>query len=197
MAPISRKRSFADHLQHAEGATNVTKPPEYDDEDFENEVLQLPDGVTEAAFDEGLNEKAHDLGISRSQTPTPAHNSVCETDITVESNHARTGSTGSQQSNLTATSIGTLPHHQFETGSSTPMRKRASYRRSLSFSEYEKYLIRTDGHQSKNLGFLVPPMAAPSLFSVSSRRSYHSIRNGFKTRFRLRRTKRASSDDLR
>ena len=182
-------------MQHTDGAL----PAEYDDGGFLREVLQLDEGQTEAAFDEDITKEAERLGITISRPPTPnqdAHISMCESALTVQSQHARTASSGSQGSNSTGmtsrSSNENLDHL-------APMqtRKRSNTRRSLSFSDYEKYLNHYALQTSSSI--IPPPIPnepAPSLFSVSTRRSYQSIRNGFKTRFRLRRNK-PSKDDLR
>jgi hypothetical protein len=190
-------------MQHAEGVTiTASAPAEYNDCDFFLEVLRLEAGKSELDFDEALNKTAKNLGIDISRPPTPAqdpHTSICGSATTAASNHARTTSTGSYESASTALTSRTS-HEQLGTSLSGQLKKRTSHRRSLSFSEYDKYLVETESQQSKNLGFVPPPMPAepaPSLFSISSRGSYQSIRNGLKTRFRLRRIKTASSDDFK
>jgi hypothetical protein len=59
--------------------------------------------------------------------------------------------------------------------------------KSLSFSQYEKYLTQLDPNlkQPKFLKESPPePDAAPSLFSISTRRSFISIKQNFKSRVR-------------
>lgn len=193
MAPIiSRKRSLAD-MQLTDGSL----PIEYNDADYANEVLRLTDGQTELLFDETLAQEAEKLGIIVSRPPTPknpnVHNSVCESAITVDSAHVRTASTGSQDSNSTGI---TSRSSNEESDNSMPLiaRRKTSSRsnKSLSFSEYEKYLELAEAEESGKTVFVPPPVPAertPSLFSVSTRRSYDIIKNRFKNRFRLRRNK--------
>lgn len=190
MAPIPRKRSLAD-MQSADG----TLPGEYNDADYFSEVLRLDEGQTEALFDDNLVQEAEQLGltISRPQSPSGqhvTHRSMSESAMTVATHHARTASSGSQGSVSTgATSRSS--NEQLEG------RKRPVSRRSLSFSEYEKYLVQHEAQEALKSGIIPTPMPAepaPSLFSVSTRRSFVSIRNGIKHRFKLRRN-RTSQDD--
>lgn len=196
MAPISRKRSLAD-MQH----TDAMIPAEFNDDDYFREVLQLDEGRTEAFFDDDLTREAEKLGITITRLPTPNQNSydsLCESAVTVAS-HQRTASSGSQGSNSTGITS-TSSNEHFDTFTPMQSRKRNSARRSLSFSEYEKYLGQMEKQHNSTLGLVPPPIPAepaPSLFSVSTRRSYQSIRNGFKNRFRLRRKNSASRDDLK
>jgi cell pole-organizing protein PopZ len=179
-------------MQNAEG----TVPAEYNDEDYFREVLQLDEGQTEVLFDEKLAQEAEKLGITISRPPTPKaqnlnHNSICESALTEVSRHVRTASSGSQRSASTSM---TSRSSNDQLDNSAPMhsRKRPISRRSLSFSEYEKYLAQHEAQEAMKTGVVPPPMPsepAPSLFSVSTRRSYVSIRNGLKHRFRLRRNK--------
>jgi hypothetical protein len=197
IASISRKRSLAD-MQHTDG----TLPTEYNDSDYVREVLQLEDGHTEEIVDQDLTKEAEKLGITISRPSTPndnPHISMCESAITVGSHHARTGSTGSEESNSTGM---TSRSSNEQLDSSTPphARKRSSSRRSLSFSEYEKYLAQTEAQGAAKTGYNPPPIPnepAPSLFSVSTRRSYVSIKNGFKNRFRFRRNRTSLDEDLK
>ncbi|CZT09540.1 related to ariadne-2 protein [Rhynchosporium agropyri] len=172
-------------------------PSEYSDADYVTAVLQLEASQTEAIFDETLAKEAEGLGIIISRPSTPldgqnTYNSVCGSADTVLSHHrtASSVSHGSASTGMTSRSSneqldGSIPtqHHA---------RKRISGRRSLSFTEYEKYLTL----QTSTIP-LPPPLPAepaPSLFSVSTRKSYVSIKNGIKSRFRLRRVKSAADD---
>jgi len=177
--------------------TERSLPTDHADTQYCHDVLQLEDGLTEAAFDQILAREAENLGITIARPPTPNpkhHISMCESAITVGSHHARTGSTGSEGSNSTGmtsrSSTGDAP---------TLHAKRCMTRRSLSFSEYEKYVVQTEAPAVAKPGYNIPipPEPAPSLFSVSTRRSYVSIKNGIKSRFRLRRTRKAVDEDLK
>jgi hypothetical protein len=175
---------------------DTTAPTEYNDEDYFCEVLQFEEGETEALFDDKLVQEAEKLGITISRPPTANaqdenHNSVCESALTEPSHHARTASSGSAGSVSTGM---TSRSSNEQLDNSTPLhaRKLPISRRSLSFTEYEKYLAQHEAQEVMKTGVVPPPMPsepAPSLFSVSTRRSYVSIKNGIKSKFRLRRSK--------
>lgn len=190
-----RKRSLADTQELEEGSSLA----EYIDRDYASEVLQL-EGQTEALFDEQLAKTAEALGISISRPSTAidgrhaTHDSMCESANTVPSHHRTTssGSHGSASTGMTSRSSNDQLKDSAETLQHT---KRMSGRRSLSFSEYEKYLAQHEVHESIK-PFLLPPIPAepaPSLFSVSTSKSYRSIRSGIKNRFRLRRQRSSQS----
>jgi hypothetical protein len=196
IAPIPRKRSLAD-MQHADSAM----PTEYNDEDYFYEVLHFEAGQTEALFDEQLAHEAEKLGRTISRPPTAQgqnenHNSVCESALTEPSHHARTassGSAGSVSTGMTSRSSNELPDN------SIPLhaRIRPISRRSLSFSEYEKYLAQHEAQEAMKSGVVplpIPAERAPSLFSVSTRRSYVGFKHGIKSKFKLRRRKTSQED---
>jgi hypothetical protein len=180
-------------------------PAEHDEEDYIREVLQLARGQTEAQLDDNFIQCAQKLGIVI-RPPTPiedAHVIQCSLSgsaDTIQSHHARTfssGSMGSTSTGLTSRSSHELNRHN----NTTPhLRKRLSSKRSLSFTEYEKYLTH---HEAQDVArkapaaspIPIPSEAAPSLFSVSTQRSFASIKNSFRTRFKLRRTKTAQDDE--
>lgn len=188
---VSKKRSL-DDMRH----TDSTLPIDYRDDDYTREVLQLDEGQTEDGVDQNLSKEAEKLGITITIPPTPSgnpHISMCDSAITVGSHHARTGSTGSEGSHST----GMTSRSSEDT--STP-RKRSSTRRSLSFSEYEKYLAQTEAQDAAKSGYNAPPIPsepAPSLFSVSTRRSYVSLKNGIRSRFRLKKSRKSLDEDLK
>ena len=164
-------------------------------------VLQLEGEQTEAQFDESLAKEAESLGITISRPPTPidsqhaTHDSLCGSANTVQSHHrtASSGSHGSASTGMTSRSS----NEQLDSSTQTPqqVRKRMSARRSLSFTEYEKYLAQ-HGSTKPIIPQPIPAEPAPSLFSVSTRKSYVSIKNGFKNKFKLRRT-RSSQDTVK
>lgn len=167
--------------------TSATARPtvELNDADYTREVLQLQDGLTEDAYDDVLTKEAEKLGIIIARSPTPsqaAYNSVRESAITATSHHARTTSTGSQGS----ISTGLTSRSSFGDLTPSQTKKRPNLRRSLSFSRYENLAVQTlAGFNSPQS----PTEPAPSLFSVSTRRSFSSIRSGIKNRFKLRKSK--------
>lgn len=166
-------------------STANSSPPEFNDADYAREVLRLEGGVTEDVYDEALAKEAEKMGITvvRSLSSSQAaYHSMRESAITATSHHARTTSSASQRT------ISTGLTSRSSLGDSTPLqtRKRSNLRRSLSFSGYEDLVVKTiAGFASTQ----APAESAPSLFSVSTRRSFSSIRSGIKSRFKLRKTK--------
>jgi hypothetical protein len=185
-------------------------PTEYNDEGYFYEVLHFEEGQTEAQFDEQLAREAEKLGITISRPPTAQgqnenHNSVCESARTEPSLYARTaspGSAGSVSTGLTSTSSNELPDNSTPSHARIrPISRRrplsissiSDYtlnRRSLSISDYEIYLAQHEAQEAMKSGVVPPPIPAeraPSLFSVSTRRSYIGVKNGIKSKFKLRR----------
>lgn len=170
---------------------------EYNDNDYVREVLQLENGRTEALFDEDLAQEAEKLGITISRPSTPKNNhethiSMSNSATTVAS-HRRTASSSSNGS----ASTGITSRSSDEQPELSPIsKKRSPARRNLSFSEYERYL---EQHEAQDItkSIYPPPIPAepaPSLFSVSTRKSYASIKSTFTKRFRLRRSKSSQGD---
>ncbi|KAI1764879.1 hypothetical protein GGR53DRAFT_519966 [Hypoxylon sp. FL1150] len=158
-------------------------PPELRNADYLSQVLQLSPEKTEAYFDE-LIRKAANLGIAISR-PSSAGSmddkrnlSGAESSITVDTNHARTASTGSQGSVSTDLTSHSSNNEYPEHLGRIITRKRS---RALTFTQYEIYL--TQVHPTLNQPkFMSPPTteteSAPSLFSVSTSRSYISLKRG-------------------
>lgn len=195
MTLVTRKRSLVD-MQSSTGAASA----EYNDYDYVREVLQLDVGKTESVLDESLVQEAENLGITISRPPTPTNNhethmSMSNSAITVASHHARTTSSSSKESASTGMTSRSS-NEQFDNSTLPQTRKRSSARRNLSFSEYEKYLAQQDAQDpnKQSVPPAIPAEPAPSLFSVSTRKSYYSIKSNFSRRFRLRRNKTSQED---
>lgn len=196
ISSVSRKRSLTD-MQSTDG----TLPPEHNDEGYLREVLQLEDGQNEAGLDESIVRQAEKLGITISRPPTACDNaqdSMCAS--TMDSHHMRTSSTDSESSNSTGITSRTS-YEDLDCSPSNAARKRpiSRTRKSLSFVEYEKYILHTE-EQSPKVGGITPPSSiprepAPSLFSVSTKRSYICIKNGFKSRLGKLRRNKTSQDE--
>ncbi|OLN96437.1 putative E3 ubiquitin-protein ligase rbrA 1 [Colletotrichum chlorophyti] len=168
--------------------------PEDDEAEYVTKVL-LSTSTSEAAVEEELLAKATALGISLTRiSPDKRNTSSAESHAsTVATQHVRTFSNASRDSastNLTSqpsenavTLAADLPSHSLT-------RKRS---KSLTFSQYDKYLSQLDPniHQPK---IQKTPPPAPldtsnhSLFSVTSRRSYFSIKDGIR---KIRRKKKS------
>jgi hypothetical protein len=166
--------------------TSYLSPEEFNDSEYFREVLQLADGSTEDAVDAALAQRACALGIAITPSAN-LHNgdsSMCESAATEESERARTGSSGSH---VSASTCMTSPRSSNEIMSNGEDGQRDGMRRSVSFSEYDRFL----GQVNIPTAVAAPVSSnpAPSLFSVSTKRSMISIRNGIMSRFALRKAK--------
>lgn len=195
MVVVTRKRSLAD-MQTPMGVASA----EYNDCDYVREVLQLDAGKTEALLDESLVVEAADLGITISRPPTSTshhenHVSMSDSATTVVSHHMRTTSSSSRESTSTGMTSGSADE-QLQNSTLPLPRRRSSARRNLSFAEYEKYLAQQDAQDPNKQSFPppIPVDPAPSLFSVSTRKSYNSIKTSFTRRLSLRRNKSSRED---
>lgn len=185
MLPALRIRSQLD-MQHNDAA----QPIEYNDDDYFREVLQLEgQEQTEILLDERLNKEAEKLGIS---IPEPSadeiiDDSLCKSPFT-QSYHTHTPSSISQDTD--STDLTSRSSNEIVDISSIPEPwKRPTSRRSLSFHGYEKYVKQIDAQIAIPLPSPIPvnsPKRTPSLFSISSRRSYASLKNGIKSTLRRR-----------
>ncbi|CAG8949570.1 hypothetical protein HYFRA_00007803 [Hymenoscyphus fraxineus] len=171
--PKSKSKSRSGHI-------------EYNDREYIREVLQLGDNQTESLAHAILMLEAEALGITISRPVSMS-----------SEGHVRTDSADSQKTQSTGvTSIFSRGSADVTPDTSTGILhdQRPSSRRSLSFSEYGKYLEQTGEtvitHNS-HVSIISSDDREGSLFSVSTRKSYISIKNGLKkssrTLFRLRR----------
>lgn len=164
-------------------------PPELSDALYLAEVLHLQDLAAEGELDRALSAKAGALGIPASRPPRAAEQlnaSSAGSAFTVATSYARTASTGSDSSDSTALTsrLSTLDVTASE---SVGLGKTLTRSSSLNFSRYENYL----GHVEPNLSqprFLkgLPPIPepAPSLFSISTRKSIQSIKRGIQSKLK-------------
>lgn len=157
-------------------ALNLT---EFNDTDYFDEVLSFEGGEdTEEGIDHALASEAAILGIEVAPLIT-SYDSLYDSTGTVQSRHARTGSSASQISQTTNATSRSSSDDAKNNGVSA------------SFDEYDQFIQQLD---------LYPPPSqpayqqAPSLFSVSTKKSYSSIRDGIKSRFRLRRNKPSTAE---
>ncbi|APA15767.1 hypothetical protein sscle_15g105370 [Sclerotinia sclerotiorum 1980 UF-70] len=183
MLPALRARSHLD-VQHNEAA----QPIEYNDDDYCREVLRLEgQEKTEIQFDERLNKEAESLGISITGPSADERidSPLCESPFT-DSQHTNTASSISQDSDSTGLTS-TSSDEQLDIALTPQPWKQHMARKSLSFHDYEKYVKQIDAQSAIPLPPPIPvssPEPAPSLFSISSRRSYKSFKNGIKLRLR-------------
>lgn len=177
----------------APSAATTHRLPELGDTDYAAEVLRLDERQQEVDIDVQLAQKAAELGISASRPSTAQEpvTSTAESAITATSNHVRTASTGSQNSTSTALTAQSSIVRVGSNGTAdvkgnTVTRTRS---KSLNFSQYDKYLAQVDPNLNQPKFLSSPPPGrepAPSLFSVSTRKSYTTIKNGIKTRISSR-----------
>jgi hypothetical protein len=190
MMVISRKRSISDVEKK-----DTDTPEELRNKDYEKEVLQLKDEVDETATDEALVKGASAFGIivAHPTTAGNCHTSLCDSAITVGSKHDRCSSMDSQGSASTGMTSRSSDEHLGLSNEGRPTSRRQS---SVSFSEYESFLEQVAMQQVARNSYPSPMPAepTPSLFSVSTRRSYASIKSNFKNRFKIRRGKTSTGN---
>jgi hypothetical protein len=161
--------------------------PELTESDFLNEVLLVPTSNTET-FLEGLIAKATSLGIPTSRSSSVLSitgkastfsTSGAESHVTIDTSHARTASTGSKGSASTRLTSTSSEDGIQEITNNVLMRKRS---RILTFAQYEKYLAQVNPNLNQPKFLALPTTerasSTPSLFSVSTRKSYIGLRNG-------------------
>jgi hypothetical protein len=117
--------------------------PELRDADYVREVLNGPDGATEADIEQRLISQAAALGIETGRTSTQEHGILAGgSPDTPRLQGARAGSAGSDGAVGDGTTRQTSDH---TTATPAPEEVAARRRsRSLSFSQYEKYISQVD-----------------------------------------------------
>lgn len=167
-------------------------PEVFNDQDYAKEVLSLGKDETEDAADEQLMNDAEAFGIVVAHPPTAVqktHLSACDSAFTFTTDIARSGSSASRTSISTDV---TTPRTSMESdgnGGQHTIAQRPSPKRSLSFSDYDKFAAQFEANQSGSKITKVPiaTRKAPSLFSISTKSSYISITTGLKDKLRIRR----------
>ncbi|KAI1140699.1 hypothetical protein F5Y05DRAFT_402833 [Hypoxylon sp. FL0543] len=158
-------------------------PPELSDDDYLTQVLQLSPEKTEAYLNE-LIMKAKKLGIAISYPSSAAsidkrNPSGAESSVTIDTNHARTVSTGSEGTASTNLTSNSSNNGHLEPTGRVVTRKRS---RALTFALYENYLAQVEPNLNQPK-FLSPSSTetepAASILSVSTSRSYLSLKRGF------------------
>ncbi|OTB03991.1 hypothetical protein M426DRAFT_59464 [Hypoxylon sp. CI-4A] len=177
MASSAQKQPSLDPANGPDGT-----PPELAEFDYLTQVLQLSPEQTEDYLNK-LIMKATNLGIVISRPSSTAidnrrHPSGAESSVTLDTNHARTESTGSKNSAST-----NLTSHSSHNGCTEPTGRIITRKRSrlLTFALYENYLSQLEPNL-KQPRFLSPSPteteSAPSIFSVNTSRSYLSLKRG-------------------
>ncbi|KAK1965077.1 IBR domain-containing protein [Colletotrichum sublineola] len=175
-------------------STTLLPSTEDDEAEYLAQVLHLAPERSEAAIEEELMAKANALGISVSRLSHEKRNtSSAESQTsTIATQHVRTCSTASRDSaSTTLTSHPSL--HAVPIIADAPPHSLARKRsKSLGFSQYDKYLSQIDPNIDqpkiqKESPSITHGASTHSLFSVSSRRSYFSIKEGIR-KIRRKRT---------
>lgn len=178
-------------------------PGELDDLSYLVEVLRSVE--TEQHIEQDLTHRAAALGISMPPPPSPSEETNCpdpESDATLSSTHARNTSSGSD--NTADTAMTSNPPSRPDTGAGQrenppPLPSSRARSRSLNFSTYDKYLAQLEPNLCQPKILKRPPTPtdnAPSIFSVSTRKSYISIKNGLKAKVRWKRQSTTPSTTL-
>lgn len=161
--------------------------PDDGEAEYRAQVLRLSSQRSEADVEEELVAKATALGIPTSRFAHDKRNtSSAESQTsTIATQHVRTFSNASRDSaSTTLTSHPSL--HAVPIAADVPPHSLARKRsKSLSFSQYDKYLSQIDPNIHQPKIQKAPPAiphdtTAHSLFSVTSRRSYFSIKEGIR-----------------
>lgn len=202
MGSLATLLPIAHNASPAEPVTD-NAPDELNDLSYLVEVLRSVD--TEQHIEQDLITRAAALGISIPTPPSPPEDTNspgAESDATLSSTHARNTSSGSD--NTTDTAMTSNPPSRPDTGAephenSPPLPSSRVRSRSLNFSTYDKYLAQLEPNlcQPKFHKRLPEPTnPAPSIFSVSTRKSYISIKNGFKAKVRWKKPSTTPSTTL-
>ncbi|KAK2032978.1 IBR domain-containing protein [Colletotrichum zoysiae] len=180
--------------------TAVLPSTEDDEAEYLAQVLHLAPEGSEAAIEEELFAKANALGISVSRLSHEKRNtSSAESQTsTVATQHVRTFSTTSRNSASTTLTSHPSLHAVPVTTDTTPHSLARKRSKSLGFSQYDKYLSQIDPNIDQPKIQRISPSIAHgasthSIFSVSSRRSYFSIKEGIRKIRRKRTSGRVDS----
>lgn len=171
-------------------------PPELAEADFWSQVFGLSSDEAMKNID-NLSAKAANLGItvprpSTARSTTERYTSVMDSYTTSETGHARTASGESKCSASTTLTSMSANDSQSDPAPIALNRKRS---RNLVFAQYDKLLAQANPrldqpkHASLPLSTMERHNSTPSLLSVSTRKSYLSIRNGI---LKIRRKRKTS-----
>jgi hypothetical protein len=175
-------------------------PLELDNGLYELEVLELKNGQIEEALDEGCAREALTLGLSIKQTheaTLPRETPTSECAVTVVSSHLRSGSASNGSQSTGITSHTSTDHYWTENTFEPKPRShppRLTLRRSLSFTDYEKFLAEVQAEAlCPDIGGLCPPVPptspARSVYSISSKKSLFSLKHTLRRLPRFQRSR--------
>jgi hypothetical protein len=172
--------------------------PELAEADFLCQVFNVTTGDSAAVLD-NLLTKAAGLGLSAARPSSTSGTdkylaysaSGADSNTLAETSHARTASTESKCSVTTTLKSTSTSDYPCDPAPIALSRKRS---RNLVFAQYDKLLAQAYPKFDQPKLSSLPPLderhsSAPSLFSVSTRKSYLGIRNGI---LRIRRRRKSS-----
>jgi len=181
------------------------------DSEYLKEVLQLEDGQTETLLDNALVEQAVVLGVlsATGGDSILIDNSLCESVTTDASRQTRSGSTVSRSSLSTNITSPRSSNSNERTGTgtgtlySTLTTKEGARRSSISFTDYERFLLKTATPLQPSSGPHTPTTPSVRSFESApewqmsdsaSRRSIDRFRTGFRG-FSLRKARSKKSKE--
>lgn len=150
---------------------------------YSSEVLQLPPGVSEDQIDNDLVTKANSLGIAASTLQKRNTGSVLSSSTYSTCQDRTFSSASSSPSNLT-------PHSSVFAPSITDLASSDGRYSNTSFAQYERFVASVDASEPTRFRKGSLPAinsSAQSVFSVSTKRSFSSVKSGFKPRSWLKR----------
>lgn len=210
---------------------NRLPPPELDDAEYVSEVLRLQEGQTEEALDAMILREAESLGVPTTR-PRPVPETASAASSTSQatasaSRHGRNGSTATNETASTALTAystandavppwstvitsTTISSNSFlanpsSADASNPGAVAQKRSKSLSFSQYDKYLAKLDPSVSLTVSqpkFLETPPpetkreTAPSIFSAVTRKSYFSIKKNLNLKLRFSKKSAAPTSEV-
>lgn len=175
---------------------------ELNDIDYLVEVLQPEDRMSEEEIARDLATRAEALGIpTRPHTPIEHSNIGAGSDTTAASTHIRNTSAGSNETIDTALTTPSSPTTACPESpdQANPSMSPRTRPRCLTFSQYDKYLAQVEPNlnQPKFLKQTTPMTdTTASIFSVSTRKSVVSIKNGIKAKVRWKKNRASISTTI-
>lgn len=171
--------------------TSPSAEDEFNDAEYCKDVLHLDPATTELDVDAALEKQASALGIALTTSALgDARDVPNETvDTEREMEHARTESSCSQET--TSTGITSPRASNDNTTTNSLNNPKSGIRRSLSFSEYDRFLARAHIPTTREAPAMVSN--GPSLFSAATKKSMTSFRNGIRRRILSRKEKAAEA----
>ncbi|KAG9228283.1 hypothetical protein BJ875DRAFT_252408 [Amylocarpus encephaloides] len=193
MVPALREHSLADMQHKTDGAV----PTEYNNPDYGREVLQLSNDQTENLVDDALIKEAEAYGITVSATALARNDNGMDNAVSesVDSRPTKTASSITSQGSHSTGRTSRSSHDNQDLLVGPQSKRRSPPRRSLSFSEYDSYLLQEEAQTlARQVSLPTLVESTPSLLSARPRKSFAKIKEGIKSTFRLRRVSSAAAN---